>query len=975
MEGIVYRLFTMEDVSALVGMWKESRSGWPPGFFGASEVTASSVEQEERSSGAIFSVIALEGERIVGYCRTSPYGGEPEASYVSLINVVPDRHGAGIGRMLLIDAIERSSRAGMNRIDLHTWPANMKAVPLYKKTGFFWVPDTRVYMQNYIPGLLRMEGFREFLGDDHWYSVMRRELEVEPDDQRTPSGRQVFNCLFVNDNGEFTAEFDRRGRCLSGVAYPGFSAALKASPGERYLAGKPVELALEGTVPTVAEESVNAAESLPWKISGERGITVTPSPVRVPRGSGEPGDRVTVDCGPVKLGIGMDPVEEVCLYRSEFRFLPVGAGTVTLGLKRSGDAATARIAWSVNDGEERTATVPLRNCFYQSVTLPLPELPQGVHRMSVRVGASGYPETVALVVGIPAGEPVTVDTRAKGIIVAGGTVLTVNRMGGYSRLYRRGHGGESVEAGRFMICPGPPSWNSDLPLQRYRLAFGAGEITGETSWPSRPGLIYRFRASLAGNGVLSLQGSVENGSDNDQQVWFRARNGYGEALEPKTDLIPLKTGLIVAKRVYNQVPDWDEDLPRKVSGLAAPWLGVSGGGMSVMCHFPDWTELEYDLPGTADAMVAPGETMVSPELLVLAVTGGHRDLLETAAALGWRVDRSGETTGFPVDDLLPVMAEGSQATLKNPFSGKRDAEIRCNGNSIAGGTVRSGEGVTGVLEGKGASRIDLVMAGRSTMKHVVLVDGSAEPVRSRDPEGLLLLENGRLRALMDPAACGQVFSVKVDGMEFLKASRPEPSEFVWEKPWFGGIHPRYMGGSHNTPFPLEKHQPLVEECVRVKRGLRESGWRMRWNIDHRELGTVALTWTVWLMPELPVIATELLCVAPGGTYLPGELDVRGFSAIEGGTVTCDSFPGLQQGRDHAGAWTPAGNWARVARGDSFLETHRNGGGMLMVEDYGESGCDMAHYAVHDRESRLFTRWIFGTPAADDETSGVLRSHL
>jgi hypothetical protein len=49
--------------------------------------------------------------------------------------------------------------------------------------------------------------------------------------------------------------------------------------------------------------------------------------------------------------------------------------------------------------------------------------------------------------------------------------------------------------------------------------------------------------------------------------------------------------------------------------------------------------------------------------------------------------------------------------------------------------------------------------------------------------------------------------------------------------------------------------------------------------------------------------------------------------------------------------------------------------MLMVEDYGESGCDMAHYAVHDRETRLNASWIFGTSGADGEISRVLRSHL
>ena len=99
---------------------------------------------------------------MVGYCRTSPYGGEPDAAYVDLLNAVPDMHGHGIGKSLLLDAIGRCTERGLVRLDLHTWSANMKAVPLYKKTGFFWVPDTMVYMQNYIPFLLNRKEFREF---------------------------------------------------------------------------------------------------------------------------------------------------------------------------------------------------------------------------------------------------------------------------------------------------------------------------------------------------------------------------------------------------------------------------------------------------------------------------------------------------------------------------------------------------------------------------------------------------------------------------------------------------------------------------------------------------------------------------------------------------------------------------------------------------------------------------------------------
>jgi hypothetical protein len=62
-------------------MWKQSRPGWSAGFFGPSEVTVESV---------------MQGERVVGYCRTIPYGIELDASYAGLLNAVPDMHGKGM---------------------------------------------------------------------------------------------------------------------------------------------------------------------------------------------------------------------------------------------------------------------------------------------------------------------------------------------------------------------------------------------------------------------------------------------------------------------------------------------------------------------------------------------------------------------------------------------------------------------------------------------------------------------------------------------------------------------------------------------------------------------------------------------------------------------------------------------------------------------------------------------------------------
>ncbi|MBD3277173.1 MAG: GNAT family N-acetyltransferase [Candidatus Aegiribacteria sp.] len=211
MDNLEYREYRKGDAASVARMWEESRQGWPSGFLGASSITAASVEREERGSGSLFTVLAVLDDRVIGYCRTSPYGGEPDASYVDLVNVVPDFHGHGIGKRLLLDAVRRTAESGRVRIDLHTWPANMQAVPLYKKTGFFWVPETSVYMQNYIPYLLRREEFSQFLDEDDWYGCFKRKLDICEDLQKTASGRLVFRYRFQRAGEEFLAEFDKNG--------------------------------------------------------------------------------------------------------------------------------------------------------------------------------------------------------------------------------------------------------------------------------------------------------------------------------------------------------------------------------------------------------------------------------------------------------------------------------------------------------------------------------------------------------------------------------------------------------------------------------------------------------------------------------------------------------------------------------------------------------------------------------------------
>ncbi len=410
---------------------------------------------------------------------------------------------------------------------------------------------------------------------------------------------------------------------------------------------------------------------------------------------------------------------------------------------------------------------------------------------------------------------------------------------------------------------------------------------------------------------------------------FRARTGLLCDLRPHSSLIPVAGGLLDILEVYNQVPDRDEDFSAGVPALDAPWMGTRAGNRAAMTTFEGWTMFEMGIAGTEECPLDPGETIESPPFLMMDVPGGAEALLSRADALGWKTGNWRNPVEFPSHDLSPVMGSGAEVTVTHPLEGRRRASIAVPGGEVCSGSIRSGESISGKLSGEGAVDVSLTVAGRERVVPVWLTPEASRLVVTREPGDILSIAGERITAKLDPAARGQVFSAVLDGREFILASRPEPSEFVWEKPWFGGIHPDFTD-PRNRSFPLEEHPPEVESYQRYHGGVEERGWRMVWEVNHLDYGSAKLQWTAGLLSGVPVLRTEFRCISTDGGYTKGEANIRGFlqpgGSRENTILSCDCFPGLRQGRDHAGGWVPLGRWGRVQEGSSFIEAHTSGSG-------------------------------------------------
>ncbi|MHA1220243.1 MAG: GNAT family N-acetyltransferase [Candidatus Heimdallarchaeota archaeon] len=198
-------------------MFNEFNKLWPGGFGGGIPYTTQRVREWLDKTSAIADLIAINDEdELCGYCGLYPHWRDKDAAYISILGVTPKAQGKKFGKRMLLKSLELAKEKGITRVDLGTWSGNLEAVPLYKKVGLFWVPETSVYMQDFIPGILQAEIAQEwFEKHPDWYGNFVRDLHQVPDKQQVDN-MDVYIYRFEADNDLFIAEIDRFGWGICG---------------------------------------------------------------------------------------------------------------------------------------------------------------------------------------------------------------------------------------------------------------------------------------------------------------------------------------------------------------------------------------------------------------------------------------------------------------------------------------------------------------------------------------------------------------------------------------------------------------------------------------------------------------------------------------------------------------------------------------------------------------------------------------
>jgi RimJ/RimL family protein N-acetyltransferase len=209
---------TDEDAAKLAVMWNESDDQWPGTFTEGVPMTTERVrEWMDREVGlAILVVEDPAQERIVGYGSLWEGHDKENLCYVAVLNVHPAHQGKSHARRMLTRMIDLAVELGYHQMDIGTWSGNLKSVPLYKKVGFFWVPDTSVHMENFVPLIRRLPLAQPYFQRHDWYTTFQRELLQVEDDQRH-GAMKVYGYHWEADGERLSVLIDREAKAMTGL--------------------------------------------------------------------------------------------------------------------------------------------------------------------------------------------------------------------------------------------------------------------------------------------------------------------------------------------------------------------------------------------------------------------------------------------------------------------------------------------------------------------------------------------------------------------------------------------------------------------------------------------------------------------------------------------------------------------------------------------------------------------------------------
>jgi ribosomal protein S18 acetylase RimI-like enzyme len=269
--------------------WSEDDS-WG-GSFSNVEWTTERVFEDWFNLKYIEQFIVDKDSKIQGYISLDHHFSDEDATYVPTLGVIPSAQRTGYGKALLFSALKRTIEMGKRRLDLETWAGNLRSVPVYKKTGFFWRKNTSVLMENYLPAVLSTPLFEEFFSKNDFYDSREIEVTQMQDDFKHETMQAYFYRFVEDKNNALTVFVDCHAKELSGFSYllNGENLSVQLIPNQNEI--------FVGIDKTTAALKIKNNWAVPLEIKGKlnpfKGIKdITPKQINL---TIQPGDELSID--------------------------------------------------------------------------------------------------------------------------------------------------------------------------------------------------------------------------------------------------------------------------------------------------------------------------------------------------------------------------------------------------------------------------------------------------------------------------------------------------------------------------------------------------------------------------------------------------------------------------------------------------------------------------------------------------------
>ena len=1016
--AFIIRDFDWEDgeqAAKAATMFNDWDSVWPGGFTRGVPNTAAQVQEEHRrDSNLAVLVVEHEGE-FVGYCNLEAAPGQKDVSYIGLLGANEKVHGKGVGKMLLREMIRRVTEYGYKQVTLGTWAGNTKAVPLYKKTGFHWIPETDVFMRNFIPGLLAMPLVQSFLDGRDWYDCLERDLTVAPDDV-TWNGMKVYPYQFRN--GERTLElwFDRTGEGLTALETPDVALSC-LFPFEDAPGGQAYPVVWEARAKNGASlDAVLLAE-------GETGLALSVQE----RLSGLDTARIERE---LKLDSSLAPKKgDVSTYAIKTTFLLHGQPLVfATGVHVTRPVEIHFTEQRLLPGREEQIRVKMRNRLDRDLegTLTLaahPDLICATPMQPLLLPAKSWTECTFAVTATSAGVKLTrLICEAASLrvehpvtfrgLTPGGVVGSVDVEREEAILESlelrvsaslRGGGANIFYAPTMqgllrlpMLEVGPPfthGWMRE-PLVAGWLETGSqGEtlvLTGAS--PMMPHLIVERRITLMGS-VARLDCRVTNTGNVSTPAKIRLRSWP----TPKDYVVaPLTTGLIREPlQTLEDYPRHEYDVLPQGATLAENWFACEGdntvcglvveGSPELSAQWTRLLHLTYDL-----GEMPPYGVKTLPPVYAVGGAGTWKTVRDTwkmlAQPSGVIETEAPQPQRVLQVNIAPNLLTEIEQTVNVTVTNNREAVLsgtlrltgtaQCEPEEFALDAVNrdnpfSSAVKVGLPNIPGArlitAQIDAVPVPQTRVIGVANL-GRGSLVRVSQPDDAHIdVHNGHLSFRVAPAYVGAMVSLERLGVNHLRSCYPTPQPLMWVNPWYGGLHP-YLGWMGDPRLPRETF--MGEAAARTgETGLAWQGVRVVCEPKHKDLTWLKLEVEYLTCGGSNVVAlvtrwtnkTSATMQVPGDGGIGAWLQVGG--THENAIVHAD-ISGERQIRRRGGFGmdTYAGTWKAVENGESgqTLLMVATGTGKAVVQDFAKEGAHLSAEfggTLQPNETREHLAWL------------------